>query len=164
MPTPLKNGKKKKYPKIAAALKGNKRAVGNAGGPGVPTKYGPHVITKTKAYLERVKQSHVKSVTFHELPQIAGLALDLDVDKVTIYTWAKLHPEFSQLVSRLQAWQEKLLTEGGMTGLYVSNMARFVLNAKHGYTETTNHKVGELEKDDLDELPNDELERIARGG
>ncbi len=158
----MANKKTKRKVNKGGAPRGNKNAVGNEGGK--PTTYGPHCVEIAKKYIQRCMLSMQKGVSYHELPMIAGLAIDLQCDKETVTAWSKLHVEFGRLVKWIRLEQEKALANGGVSGMYNSGMARFILSAHHGYAETVKHQMGELQKDDLEDLSNEELERIANGG
>ena len=59
--------------------------------------------------------------------------------------------------------QEIRLVNGGLSGRYNAGMARFVLSAHHGYSETTRQEVRQITKEDFSQLSDEELERIAYG-
>ena len=62
----------------------------------------------------------------NSIPSIAGLATHLDVMRNTIYDWAKLYPEFSNILDRLQRKQEEFLLFHGLTKGYDSSFAKFI--------------------------------------
>lgn len=80
------------------------------------------------------------------LPTIEGLSLYLKIHKDTIYDWEKqdLDPLFSDALVYLRAEQGKRLINMGLSGDYVSPIAK-VLLASHGYKDasTNAHTDGE---------------------
>lgn len=128
-----------------AAKKGNKYAVGNKGGR--PSKFDISMIDKAQKYLEscideeteRLKSEGKESRSWQlgvkvSLPSIAGLAIELNVSRATIYEWASENEVFSTWVEKILSEQEKRLLENGLAGTYNPMIARLVL-VKHGYVE-----------------------------
>lgn len=72
------------------------------------------------------------------LPKAAGLALHLGVNRSTLYEWAKVHPEFSNILERINATQEDRVINKAIEGTYNSNIAKLLLG-KHGYKESFDH-------------------------
>ena len=132
-----------------------------------PTKYTPDTIKKSEEYLKGcedtyklIKGKQINKVTLQEeevtigsklkvnLPSHVGLALYLDVRRETLYEWAKVHDEFSNILETILKAQERKLIEEGLSGTYNSNIAKLVLG-KHGY-----HDKQELTgKDGKDLIP-----------
>jgi len=102
-----------------------------------PTDYTPELVEKAKAVIEEWEVTNM-------LPQIAGLAIRLDVSRDTLYEWAKLYPEFSDILEKVMSYQEWTLIQKGLDGKYNSTITKLMLS-KHGYREssdiTTNGKA-----------------------
>lgn len=120
------------------APKGNKFAEGNNGGR--PTKLTPEIFESTQEYFESCKD-HDDNKTPSELPTTAGLAVWLHVSQKTIFNWAEGNEEFLQLLGDLNAEQEKRLINKGLLGEYNSNLAKFILSARHEYREKTDTDI-----------------------
>ena len=99
---------------------------------GRPTKYGPEVLEKTKDYLENY-ESYGDAI-----PSQVGLALELDIVPSTLYEWQTdpEKPEFSRMLEKIKAKQERVLLAGSLFGDLNANISKLVL-AKHGYAEKT---------------------------
>tara|TARA_R110000851_G_scaffold114211_3_gene239296 strand:- start:1970 stop:2389 length:420 start_codon:yes stop_codon:yes gene_type:complete len=105
-----------------------------------PTKYKAELtIQECEKYLDfSLFQTYTKEVVVKDqiqvinaqrpnsIPSIAGLATHLDVMRNTIYDWAKLYPEFSNILDRLQRKQEEFLLFHGLTKGYDSSFAKFI--------------------------------------
>jgi hypothetical protein len=72
---------------------------------GRPSEYQPEYCEKV---IEAGKQG--KSV--------AWMASELDVNKDTIYEWAKVHPEFSDALTRARAHAQRWWEDQGQTGMW----------------------------------------------
>jgi len=117
---------------------------------GRPTSYTPEIIDSVNNYLEistdttELLGEHRPIVVNHvNLPSIEGLALYLGINKDTIYEWEKIHPEFSDVITRVRNSQAQRLINCGLSGSYNPQIAK-VLLTKHGYIDrqdvTTNNK------------------------
>jgi len=119
---------------------------------GRPTSYSEAILTKTREYLnscqdEEVAQEKKEGWVTHKikakLPTIEGLALFLRVNRDTLYQWAKVHEDFSDIMDELRQEQADRLINSGLSGDYNPTIAK-VLLTKHGYREgidqTTNDK------------------------
>lgn len=116
---------------------------------GRPTKYeGQITIDKAKEYLNtcvdeysEFNKTRGENTNSYDrlvkvnLPTVVGLALFLDVNKDTVYEWAKEYPEFSDTLSKVVSLQEQRLLENGMSGDYNSTIAKLILSSNHGYRE-----------------------------
>ena len=122
-----------------------KRAIGR------PTKYSPQIIEEINKYLEYAIPGNM------EIPTVEGIALRLGISKDTLYEWAKVHPEFSDIMEELSSKQADRLMNNGLAGTYNPTIAK-VLLTKHGYREgidqTTNDK--DLPTPILNGLPNND--------
>lgn len=77
---------------------------------GQPTKYKPEIIDKINKYLESAIPENMK------IPTIEGIALELGINRDTLYEWAKVHPEFSDTLDRLRMKQKEALIQTGIFG------------------------------------------------
>jgi hypothetical protein len=99
---------------------------------GRPTKYIPETIhPQIEEYLLQCGREQTK------LPTVEGLALFLDVNKTTIFEWAKTYPDFSNYLKKIADKQKEQLMNDGMYGGKEVNagMAVFLLKAIHGLKE-----------------------------
>jgi L-rhamnose mutarotase len=93
---------------------------------GRPTKYNRNMLKRTIEYIEN-----------HDgpIPSVAGLSLELNLSKSTIYLWAQEHEEFSYALERLKSKQEILLMQGGLTNKYNATIAKLIMATNHGYSD-----------------------------
>lgn len=128
-----------------SAKKGNKNALGNNGGR--PTKQTLDIVQSARSYLAECNDQYqtilkglsdgkkVEEFQYQvSLPSIAGLARWFNVSRECIYEWQKSNIEFSDICSEILAEQEKRLINGGLAGIYNSNITKLLLT-KHGYTD-----------------------------
>lgn len=115
-----------------------------------PTKYQEDFITKVDEYLEQCEDIET---TFHKtmweksdsydrilkvnLPSIEWFAIYLNVNKSSIYEWAREYEGFSHALEKITVEQKKRLIEEGLAGNYNPTIAKLVLSANHGMKETT---------------------------
>lgn len=114
---------------------------------GRPRTYNEEILVKTQEYIDmcgdeiddyhktrgKMSDSYDRIVKVN-LPTIEGLAVYLDVNKDTIYTWRKEFKEFSDLIDKLLDKQARELINKGLSGDYNPTIAK-VLLTKHGYRE-----------------------------
>lgn len=123
---------------------------------GRPREYNPaYHLTQTQLYIdnpgttitvrdwrtnEATKELLYKSI---HIPTIEGLAAFMKVGRNTIYEWAKVYPDFRDIIEQLQTQQAQTLLENGLTGQFNSTITKLMLG-KHGYKDqtdlTTNNK------------------------
>jgi len=98
---------------------------------GRPTLYSPEMLAKAKEYLDSGYLFNGKVIPSH-----VGLALYLGVDTQTLDNWAEKpeHSEFLGILRDIQAKQQELLINSGLTGEFNSAITKLVLG-KHGYSE-----------------------------
>ena len=70
------------------------------------------------------------------MPQIAGMALAMGVERQTLYEWAKDDDkeEFSYIFTRVMALQERGLINNGLKGSFNPAITKMMLT-KHGYSD-----------------------------
>ena len=68
------------------------------------------------------------------VPSAAGLACYLGVSRSTVYKWAETDAQFSDMLEAVQANQERLLINKGLTGDFNATIAKLML-AKHDYSD-----------------------------
>ena len=79
---------------------------------------------------KRASQNTSASTRFAS--HLEGLSLFLKVNRDTLYTWAKEHPEFSDILDDLRNAQAEKLINNGLSGDYNPTIAKLILT-KHGY-------------------------------
>jgi hypothetical protein len=95
---------------------------------GRPTILTPELKAKAREYVDRfAEQGDV-------IPSAAGLACWLKISKSSIYNFGDRDAEFMDTLSAIQAKQEALTLNNGMTGVFNSTIAKLVL-ANHGYSD-----------------------------
>ena len=97
---------------------------------GRPTDYSEESIEIAQDYLQNFKEHG------DEVPTRAGLAVRLGVTKQTVWDWCQQESKagFSYLVKQIDAIQERVLVNKGLTGEHNSKVVGLML-AKHGYSE-----------------------------
>jgi hypothetical protein len=96
-----------------------------------PSKYTPQILEKAKAYVDGGYLA-----CGDVIPQMAGLSIELDIHRDTIYDWCN-DPDkqaFSDIVAKCLRAQERKLLNGSLTGDLNPTIAKLILT-KHGYSE-----------------------------
>lgn len=107
---------------------------------GRPTKYDPSFCNEVDKYLAETGHGSM------HMPKIESFAIRLNVNKDTLYEWAKLYPEFSDALGKIMLYQgERLIDDGIYGGKEVnSTIVKLLLQNNHGMKErideTTNDK------------------------
>jgi len=98
---------------------------------GRPTKYNDEILAKARAYVDG---GYIECGDV--IPQMAGLAIELDISRETIYDWSDDpdKKEFSDIVAKCLRAQERKLLNGSLSGTLNSTIAKLILT-KHGYSE-----------------------------
>jgi hypothetical protein len=96
---------------------------------GRPTKYSQEILDVALDYLENFEQYG------DAVPSQIGLASELGIAISTLHKWKKEpeKEEFSYMLERIKARQEKILLTKGLSGEFNSNIVKLML-AKHGYS------------------------------
>jgi DNA-packaging protein gp3 len=145
--------------------------------PGKPTAYGEDVLNKAYEYLNeciddgvweeyvdgnnggKLLRRHVGEVKF---PNAGGLSVALRVDRHTLYDWAKVHPDFKEVMRLMNGIQQDRLMNGGLSGRYNPTIASLILG-KHGYRRKIDNKLsnpdGSLSP--MKQLTGEQLQAIA---
>jgi hypothetical protein len=100
---------------------------------GRPSEYTPEVIEQINEYMEEAIPQNMK------IPTVEGIALKLGINRDTLYEWAKVHPEFSDTLSKLKMKQKEILQEIGIFGGKEINatIVALLLKVNHDMVETT---------------------------
>lgn len=95
---------------------------------GRPTKYTPELIKKAINYRDNWR------ALGRQIPSNAGLAVYLEVSRECLYEWARDEnkKDFSDILNAIQAKQEEVLMDKGLSGDFNSAIAKLALG-KHGY-------------------------------
>jgi len=98
---------------------------------GRPSEYTEDKLELARMYLEGGWEEQGDAV-----PQIAGLALAMGIERQTVYAWSKDEDkqEFSYIFTRVQALQERGLVNNGLRGDFNPAIAKMMLT-KHGYSD-----------------------------
>lgn len=98
---------------------------------GRPTKYDPSLVEEVYKYLEMTGRDQTS------LPKIESLALHLNVNKSTLYEWAKIYPEFSNALEIVMLKQGEQLIDDGIYGGKEVNatIIKLLLQNNHGMKE-----------------------------
>ena len=101
-----------------------------------PTKYTPKVIEEINQYLKSAIPENMK------IPTVEGIALELGINKDTLYAWAKKYPEFSDALEELKMKQKEALVQTGIFGGKEINQAivALLLKVNHDMIETNRHE------------------------
>jgi DNA-packaging protein gp3 len=131
-----------------------------------PTDYTPEMLTRAQEYLDSCVDEELERggkdderVVYGikvKLPTKGGLARFLGVSRDTLYEWAKIYDEFSDIMEQLGADQEDKLINNGLSGDYNPTIAK-VLLTKHGYREG----IEQTGKDGKELIPSGEIEKKA---
>jgi len=97
---------------------------------GRPTEYTPEMLVKAQDYVLNYEKYG------DAIPSQSGLAIHLDLHRETLRVWGKDKEkhEFIGILERIQAKQEVVLINKGLTGDFNSNICKLALG-KHGYSD-----------------------------
>ena len=95
---------------------------------GRPSLLTPELIAKAREYLFGYEEQG------DVIPSVSGLACWLGVAKSSVYLYAQQNDDFSDTLDAIQAKQETLTLNKGMTGDFNPTIAKLVL-ANHGYSD-----------------------------
>jgi hypothetical protein len=106
---------------------------------GRPTKYNPDFINRLDEYLATTGKEQMS------LPTIEGFAIFLDVSRDSLYEWAKLYPNFSDTLRRIEILQKQQLINDGIYGGKEVNasIVKLILQNNHGMKERTDTTSGD---------------------
>lgn len=98
---------------------------------GRPSEYTSEKLELARMYLEGGWEEQGDAV-----PQVAGLALAMGIDRSTVYDWASQDDkqEFSHIFTRIQALQERGLINNGLRNTFNPAITKMMLT-KHGYSD-----------------------------
>ena len=101
---------------------------------GRPTLLNDELRAKARQYLDEFDK-HGDAI-----PSTAGLAVYLGVSKQTVHNYGNNDPDFFDTLRAIQAKQEALTLNNGITGIFNSTIAKLVL-ANHGYSDKAQHDL-----------------------
>lgn len=118
---------------------------------GRPTDYKPEYCDEIREFFDRELTKTLKTVITgkndysreeekeiaNELPTFERFAVNIGVNKDTLYEWEKVHPEFSDSMEECRQIQQDFLVQNGLKGLYQSNFAIFVAKNYTGMRDKT---------------------------
>lgn len=96
---------------------------------GRPTKLDEALKQKARDY---ILATNISIQTL--LPTIEGLAIKLEVNRDTLYDWAKKDKDFSDILKDLMQLQAEKLIQNVLVGRYNPLITKLLLS-KHGYIE-----------------------------
>lgn len=111
---------------------------------GRPCEYEKAYIGELYAYLEEhraLRKVEEGKVVANPLPTRAGFARRIGVNVDSLKAWEAVDDEFLRALKALEAQQEDMLTNGGLTGSHNPTMAIFLLKNNHGYTDKTQQEL-----------------------
>ena len=98
---------------------------------GRPTKWTKILENKALDYIDNYEEEKYG----HSIPTIAGLAVLLNITRVTLHVWAKeQRGDFSYILERLMAMQETTLINRGLASEFQPTITKLMLT-KHGYSD-----------------------------
>ena len=101
---------------------------------GRPSKLTDEVMAKVEDYIKNYAKYG------DPFPSAAGLADELGISRKTVYNWADSNPEFLRMLDAINAKQERVLIQGGITGEFNAAITKLVL-AKHDYSDKVSQDV-----------------------
>lgn len=121
---------------------------------GRPSKLTKQLLQKAWEYVERADNMNVNVL----LPTKERLALELGINKDTLYQWAQENKDFSDVCHTLDLIQADKAMQNGLMGRYQPAITAIVLS-RHGYvrqeqTDVTSggEKIGEISADQTEQL------------
>lgn len=94
---------------------------------GRPTKYDADLQEKADRYLQ-------EWATTDAVPSRVGLCVWLGISKPTTFEWERQYPQFSDTLAAIDAMQEHVAINKGITGVFNSTIVKLIL-ANHGYSD-----------------------------
>jgi hypothetical protein len=104
---------------------------------GRPTTFDLKYVDELYTYLDEATEENM------DLPTVEGFALRIGASKDTLYTWAKIHKEFSDALKDLKYRQKQELVKIGIFGgkEINSNIVMLMLKVNHKMIETTKQDI-----------------------
>jgi hypothetical protein len=95
---------------------------------GRPSLLTPELVAKAREYLFSYEEQGAVS------PSVSGLACWLGISKASVYNYGEQNTDFLGTLDAIQAKQETVALNKGITGEFNSTIAKLVL-ANHGYSD-----------------------------
>ena len=132
---------------------------GRALGAGRPSLYSPELLEKAREYVDNPTDEFMEGDVIHT---IVGLALHMGITRETVRVWAADpdKAEFSAIVDRLMAKQERQLVNGGLSSDFNASITKLALT-KHNYADKV--ESDNTHSIDFSNLSDDDLKRIIDG-
>ncbi len=70
-------------------------------------------------------------------PHLSAFARKIGVSRDTLYQWAKVHPEFSDAVTRAKEQRREIIIDNGLVGLYNPHFAKLAAWQYFGWSDKT---------------------------
>lgn len=122
---------------------------------GRPKILDEEMLEAAESYIDKTKD-----ITLEELPTLEGLAIELHINRETIYAWEnrgetteenpdpdEFDARFSNIVKKLREHQAQKLLQRALSNKYNPMIAKLMLS-KHGYverTETKSELIGKID-------------------
>jgi hypothetical protein len=84
------------------------------------------IVTQGRSYLRTEDK-----ILFRGFPTFERFAHKIGVNGDTLVEWSKKYPEFSAAYTRAKELQKKHLYEGGLSGIYNSNVVALIASHEH---------------------------------
>lgn len=101
-----------------------------------PTRYTPELLAKAEEYINTWESLG------DPVPMLCGLAVHCGIVKETVSRWRKEEGKeaFNQLCARVEAEQERVLLQKGLTRQHDNSLTKLML-MRHGYSDRIEQDV-----------------------
>lgn len=103
---------------------------------GRPTKYTKALLKRCRHYLNNYESYG------WAFPSDIGLCQVCDINKTTLYRWAKEEDkeEFKDILDKIDQMQQQVAWKKGLTGEYNANLVKLLLG-KHGFHDKVDNSI-----------------------